>query len=292
MIAFWIILTGALVAMSCGLLGCFLVLRRMSMVGDAISHAVLPGIVIAFLLSGSRDTGFMLIGAAATGMLATMLITYFHRRAGLQADASIGVTFTFLFAVGIILISAFADHVDIDQDCVLYGEIAYVPVDLWITGGGTVMGPRAVYVLSTLLLLVILFVTLGYKKLMLTSFDPGFAQSIGIPTERWHYLLMAAVSLATVGSFESVGAILVVAFLIGPPATAYLLTRSLKWMLWVTVAQAFVIAGTGYLLASWLDASVAGCMAVMVGVCFVVAFVWQLAEKRKGIVLPISGKVA
>src|SRR5690606_32763700 len=104
-IAFWIILTGALVAISCGLLGCFLVLRKMSMVGDAISHAVLPGIVIAFLLSGSRDTGLMLVGAAATGMLATMLITYFHRRAKLQADASIGITFTFMFAVGIILIS-------------------------------------------------------------------------------------------------------------------------------------------------------------------------------------------
>ncbi len=291
MIAFWIILTGALVAMSCGLLGCFLVLRRMSMVGDAISHAVLPGIVIAFLLSGSRDTGFMLLGAAATGMLATMLITYFHRRAGLQADASIGVTFTFLFAVGIILISAYAGHVDIDQDCVLYGEIAYVPVDLWITSGGTVMGPRAVYILSGLLVLIVLFVTLGYRKLMLTSFDPGFAQSIGIPTGIWHYLLMAAVSLATVGSFESVGAILVVAFLIGPPATAYLLTRSLKQMLWLTVGLAFVIASSGYLLASWLNASVAGCMAVMVGVCFGMAFIWQLARKRTSVIRPFWEKL-
>src|SRR5690606_42128896 len=98
------------------------------------------------------------------------------------------------------------------------------------------------------------------------------AQSIGVPTALWHYLLMAAVSLATVGAFESVGAILVVAFLIGPPATAYLLTSSLKRMLWITVAQAFIIAGSGYLLDSWLDASVAGCMAVMVGACFAGAF--------------------
>lgn len=286
MIAFWIILTGALVAINCGLLGCFLVLRKMSMVGDAISHAVLPGIVIAFLLSGSRDTGLMLLGAAATGMLATMLITYFHRRAKLQADASIGVTFTFMFAVGIILISAFADQVDIDQDCVLYGEIAFVPVDLWITAGGTIMGPRSVYILSAVLVVIVLFVALGYKKLMLTSFDPGFAKSIGIPTDLWHYLLMAAVSLATVGSFESVGAILVVAFLIGPPATAYLLTRSLKRMIWITVGLGIIISASGYLLASWLDASVAGCMAVMVGVCFGVAFLSQLARQKKGSLVP------
>ncbi len=288
MIAFWIILTGALVAISCGLLGCFLVLRKMSMVGDAISHAVLPGIVIAFLLSGSRDTGLMLVGAAATGMLATMLITYFHRRAKLQADASIGITFTFMFAVGIILISAFAGHVDIDQDCVLYGEIAYVPVDLWITTDGTIMGPRAVYVLSTVLALIVLFITLGYKKLMLTSFDPGFATSIGIPTHLWHYLLMAAVSLATVGSFESVGAILVVAFLIGPPATAYLLTQSLKQMIWITVLIGVFVSGSGYLLARWLDASVAGSMAIMVGVCFSIAFLWQLARKKGGSYLPAT----
>lgn len=291
MIAFWIILTGALVAISCGLLGCFLVLRKMSMVGDAISHAVLPGIVIAFLLSGSRDTGLMLVGAAATGMLATMLITYFHRRAKLQADASIGITFTFMFAVGIILISAFAGHVDIDQDCVLYGEIAYVPVDLWITADGTIMGPHAVYILSALLLLIIVFVTLGYQKLMLTSFDPGFAKSIGIPTGLWHYLLMAAVSLATVGSFESVGAILVVAFLVGPPATAYLLTHSLRRMIWITVGLGIFVAASGYLLASWLDASVAGCMAVMVGICFSLAFIRQQTQKRKNKLTPSESPV-
>lgn len=280
MIAFWIILTGALVAISCGLLGCFLVLRRMSMVGDAISHAVLPGIVIAFLLSGSRDTGLMLVGAAATGMLGTLLITYFHRRAGLQADASIGVTFTFMFAIGIILISAFAGQAHIDQDSVLYGEIAYVPVDLWVTNEGTILGPRAVYILSAVLALIVTFITLGYKKLLLTSFDPNFAQSVGIRTGLWHYLLMAAVSLATVGSFESVGAILVVAFLVGPPATAYLLTHSLKRMLWITVALGILTSATGYVLARWLNASVAGCMAVMVGVYFALAFAFQLIRKK------------
>ena len=281
MIAFWIILTGSLVAVTCGLLGCFLILRKMSMVGDAISHAVLPGIVIAFLLSGSRETLPMLLGAGATGLLATFLIEYFHRRAGLQTDAAIGVGFTYLFAVGIILISAFAGKVDIDQDCVLYGEIAYVPIDLWVTQDGIVIGPRPVYILSGVLLLVAAFIRLGYKELKLTSFDPAFASALGISTALWHYLLMAAVSITTVSSFESVGAILVIAFLIGPPATAYLLTHDLKRMLAITVVLGIFIAFTGYWLAYWLNASIAGCMAVITGLCFVSVFAAQRMSRPK-----------
>ncbi|MEC3881260.1 metal ABC transporter permease [Parapedobacter sp. 10938] len=290
MIAFWIILTGSLVAVTCGLLGCFLVLRKMSMVGDAISHAVLPGIVIAFLLSGSRETLPMLLGAGATGLLATFLIEYFHRRAGLQTDAAIGVVFTFLFAVGIILISAFAGQVDIDQDCVLYGEIAYVPIDLWVTGDGTIMGPRPIYILSGVLLLVAAFIRLGYKELKLTSFDPAFASALGISTALWHYLLMAAVSITTVSSFESVGAILVIAFLIGPPATAYLLTHDLKRMLAITVVLGVFIAFTGYWMAYWLNASIAGCMAVVTGICFASVFVVQRLTQSK-ISPPIANEV-
>jgi manganese/zinc/iron transport system permease protein len=130
--AFYIILTGSLVALCCGLLGSFLLLRQMAMVGDAISHAVLPGIVIAFLLSGSRDALPMLVGAAALGVLATVLIEWLRRVGRVQTDASIGLSYTTLFAIGIILISLFARQVDLDQECVLYGEIAYVPLDLWI----------------------------------------------------------------------------------------------------------------------------------------------------------------
>lgn len=281
MIAFWIILTGALVAVTCGLLGCFLILRKMSMVGDAISHAVLPGIVIAFVLSGNRETLPMLLGAGATGLLATFLIEYFHRRANLQTDAAIGVTFTFLFAVGIILISLFAGSVDLDQDCVLYGEIAYVPIDLWVTAGGTIMGPRPVYILGMVLLIVALFIKLGYKELKLTAFDPAFASAIGISTAVWHYLLMAAVSLTTVSSFESVGAILVIAFLVGPPATAYLLTDNLRYMLMITIVLGIFIAFLGYWLAYWLNASIAGSMAVVTGLCFAAAFIAPRRSKKE-----------
>lgn len=279
MIAFWIILTGALVAVSCGLLGSFLVLRKMSMVGDAISHAVLPGIVIAFLWSDSRDTPAMLLGAAATGLLATFFIEFLHRRARLQTDASIGIVFTFMFAIGIILISAFAGKIDLDQDCVLYGELAYVPINLWILDG-TSMGPKPVYVMGGILALVVLFIKLGYKELKLTSFDPEFAAAIGIRTALWHYLLMAIVSLTTVSAFESVGAILVIAFLIGPPATAYLLTQRLKVMLALTVLIGILVSFSGYWLAYWLNASIAGCMALATGVAFALAFVWHLQQKN------------
>ncbi|UXP31757.1 metal ABC transporter permease [Reichenbachiella agarivorans] len=273
--SFYIIATGSLVAISCGLLGCFLILRKMAMVGDAISHAVLPGIVIAFLISGSRDSFTMLIGAGIIGVLTTFLIEFFHKKGNLQSDASIGVTFTWLFALGVILISVFAGEVDLDQDCVLYGEIAYVPLDLWIGTNGVIYGPRPLYVTGGVLLIVLLFITLGYKELHVTTFDPAFASAIGISTALWHYLLMSAVSLTTVASFESVGAILVVALLIAPPATAYLLTDNFKRMLGITVILGVLVSFTGYYLAVWLDGSIAGAMSTMAGVFFTLAFIFS-----------------
>lgn len=264
----YIILTASLVSMSCALLGCFLILRKMAMVGDAISHAVLPGIVIAFLISESRNSATMLIGAGLIGILTTFLIEFLHKKARLQTDASIGVTFTWLFAVGVVLISVFAGKVDLDQDCVLYGEIAYVPLDLVITGNGTILGPRAVYVVGTVLVIVMIFIVTGYKELFLTTFDPAYASAIGISTALWHYLLMGAVSATTVASFESVGAILVVALLIAPAATAYLITDNFKWMLVIACMAGVASSVTGYYLAVWLDSSIAGAVASMTGIFF------------------------
>lgn len=279
--AFWIILSGSLVAVSCGLLGCYLILRKMAMVGDAISHAVLPGIVLAFLISGSRNSFVMLIGAGLIGLLTTFLIEFFHRKAKLQSDASIGLTFTWLFAVGVILISAFAGKVDLDQDCVLYGEIAYVPIDLWITGGGQIMGPRAVYISGSVLLIILLFIKFGYKELFLTTFDPAYATAIGISTTLWHYLLMGAVSLTTVASFEVVGAILVVALMVAPPATAYLLTEDFKKMMAYTVVLGVIVAFLGYYLAWFMNASIAGAMSVVAGILFLSAL---LLSPKEGII--------
>ncbi len=264
---FYIILTASLVATTCALLGCFLILRKMAMVGDAISHAVLPGIVIAFLLSGSRDSLTMLIGAGLIGIFTTFLIEFFHRKAKLQTDASIGVTFTWLFAVGVVLISLFAGKVDLDQDCVLYGEIAYVPLDVIITGGVNI-GPKAIWVMGIVMVLVVVFIISFYKELFLTTFDPAYANALGISTALWHYLLMGGVSVTTVASFESVGAILVVALLIAPAATAYLITDDFKKMLIIAAIVGTISSITGYYLAVWLDASIAGAIATMTGVVF------------------------
>lgn len=278
--AFWIILAGTLVAIPCGLLGCYLILRQMAMVGDAISHAILPGIVIAFFISGSREPISMLLGAGILGILTTFLIEFFHSKARLATDAAIGVTFTWLFALGVILISVFAGQIDLDQECVLYGEIAYVPIDLWVTSSGQVMGPRVIYLMGTVFLLVLTFIIIGYKELFLTTFDPNFAAATGVSVGLWHYLLMGAVSFTTVGAFESVGAILVVALIIVPPATAYLLTEDLRKMLLLTAGIGVVVSFMGYYLAVWLDGSIAGAMSVVAGALFGMAFIYKVTVPK------------
>lgn len=275
----WIMLTGALIASSCGFLGCFLVLRRMAMLGDAISHAILPGIVIAFLITGSRDPLPMLIGAAIFGLLCTIVIQLL-RNQGVQADAAMSVTFTALFAVGVILISLFTQQIDLDLDCVLYGEIAYVPYDTWIWNGID-LGPRALWGAGAAFTLSLLVVGLFYKQFKLTSFDPALAAAIGIPVAIFHYLLMGLVSVTTVAAFESVGAILVVAMLIVPAATAYLLTERLGIMLGLSVMIGIACSFGGYLLAIALDASIAGCMTIVAGGLFTLAL---LFSPRQGII--------
>lgn len=278
---FWIILSGTLIAISCGLLGAYLVLRKMAMVGDAISHAVLPGIVLAYLFSASRETIPMLIGAAVLGVLTSILIELFYKQARLQVDASIGITFTWLFAIGIILISVFAGQVDLDQDCVLYGEIAYVPLDLWYTSSGINLGPRTVWIATILLLLILAFIWFGRRGLFITTFNEEYAKALGINVAFWHYALMGSVSLTSVVSFESVGAILVVAFLIVPPATAYLITTSLKPMLWLTAFFGFLSSLGGYFLAVWINGSIAGAMATVAGILFLCVWIFSLIKEKQ-----------
>ena len=270
--AFWIILTGSLVAVSCALLGSFLILRKMSMVGDAISHSVLPGIVIAFFIAGSMQSIWMLIGAGILGVLTTFLIEFFHQKGKLQTDASIGVTFTWLFALGVILVTYYAGNTHIDQDCILHGEIAYVPIDLIYNNAGNPIGPKAVIILSIVLSIILIFIGVFYKELFITTFDPGFAKVIGISTAKWHYVLMGLVSLTTVASFESVGAILVVALLIAPAASAYLITNQLKWMLILSSIFGIISSFFGYWLSYLLDGSIAGAMVTISGVIFAICY--------------------
>lgn len=265
---FLIILTASIISISCGLLGVFMMLRKMSMTGDAISHAVLPGIVIGFFVSGSQRGLEVIIGAGLLGILATLIINWLKNKAKVQLDASIGITFTLLFAVGIILINMLAYKVDLDQECVLYGEIAYLPIDLWITKAGFSMGPRITYLAVLNLVLVGTFIFLLYKELTLTSFDENFGLVIGLPAGAINLALMSMVSYTTVSSFEAVGAILVVALLVVPPATAFLWTKKLTSLIKLTCGLGIFIAIVGYYMAYLVDSSIAGMMVAVAGLVF------------------------
>ncbi|WP_342667602.1 metal ABC transporter permease [Algoriphagus vanfongensis] len=273
--AFLIIFTASLIAISCGLLGVFMMLRKMSMTGDAISHAVLPGIVIGFFISGSQRGVEVIVGAGLLGIIATMVIDFLRKKAKVQLDASIGITFTLLFAIGIILINLLAYKVDLDQECVLYGEIAYLPIDLWITKAGFSMGPRITWLALLNLLLVITFILLLFKELKLTSFDEGFGLVMGIPAGGINLALMSMVSYTTVSSFEAVGAILVVALLVVPPATAFLWTKNIKSLIQLTVLIGIGISIIGYYMAFWLDSSIAGMIVSVAGLVFLVSAVFN-----------------
>ncbi len=265
----WIILTASLVAMACSFVGCFLVLRKMAMIGDAISHAVLPGIVITFLISGSRGSFWMLLAAAVVGLLAVFIIQWMTQL-GLQSDASIGVVFTSFFALGVLLVSVYSRQIDLDLDCVLYGEIAFVPWNT-IQLFGYDLGPKAIWLVGFAFLLSILVVGLCYKQFKITSFDPAMAATLGIPVMLFHYALMSLVSVTTVASFESVGAILVVGMLIVPASAAYLCTEKLHMMIFISMGIGVLSAVIGYGVASWFDVSIAGSMIAVAGVIFMLA---------------------
>jgi manganese/zinc/iron transport system permease protein len=281
----WIVVTGMLSAMSCALLGNYLVLRRMSMMGDAISHAVLPGLAIAFIITGSRGSLPMLVGATLIGIVTAFLIQAIYRLSGLDKGASMGVIFTTLFALGLILIRQAADHVDLDPSCVLYGAIELTPLDTYNWGAFEI--PLAAVTNGAMLLFNLAFVLFFFKELKITSFDPDLATTIGINADLLHYALMTLVAATTIAAFESVGSILVIAMLIVPGAAAHLLTDRLGIMLGVSMVIAALAAVLGHLGAitvpTWFgfrDTSTAGMMAVMVGVLFLLVF---LLAPRYGI---------
>jgi manganese/zinc/iron transport system permease protein len=265
----WVIATAICCNVACGLLGCFLVLRRLSLMGDAISHAILPGLAAAFILTNSRAALPMMIGAMIVGLLTAMLTSVLHRWGKVPPDAAMGVVFTSLFALGVLLISRVAADVDLDPGCVLYGLIEFVPLDRVAILGFDV--PRAAAWMALALAGVILAVTLFYKELKIVAFDPALAASLGIPAGLVHYGLMAAVAVTAVSAFESVGSILVVAMLIAPGATAHLLTERLGRMLFVAAGSAALSAVVGFLLADHWNTSVAGMMSVAAGAQFAAA---------------------
>ena len=280
----WIVVAGILCAVAAALPGNFLVLRKMSMLGDAISHAVLPGLAVAFLISGTRNSWPMFLGAVLTG-IATAMLTEWIRRAGrVDEGASMGVVFTTLFALGLVMIVQAAD---LDPGCVLYGAIEFTPLDQIEIAG--LLVPRVVPVLGTVLMINLVLIVGLWKEFKISSFDPELATSAGINARLMHYLLMTMVAVTAVASFESVGNILVVAMLIVPPATAYLLTDRLGWMTGISVVLAVASAVLGHLSAivvpGWFgyrSTTTAGMMATVAGMFFLVAL---LFSPRHGLVI-------
>lgn len=250
-------LTGMLAAVSCALLGNYLVLRRLSLMGDAISHAVLPGLVAGFLLSGSRSPAAMLLGAGAAGAATVALVGLVRRLCRLESGAAMGVVFSVLFALGVLLIEqSHARGVDLDADCVLNGELSLVywlpPRDpsLWLRAETLALLPRQLVTLAAVTLIVGALVALFFKELRLVAFDPALATALGFRAGLFHAVLMVLVAAVVVASFEAVGSILVIAMLVCPPATARLCTDSFRAQIVLSAVFAAVAGAGGYLLAS------------------------------------------
>ncbi len=281
-------LAAVLAAVSCGVLGNFLVLRRLSLMGDAISHSVLPGLVIAFLLTQARSPLVMFGGAALAGIATVVLVELVKKLGRVEPGAAMGVVFSLLFALGVLLIEqAAVRHVDLDADCVLHGQLETL---VWYGAPGTwrellswqtlEAAPRQVVVLAVTCVLAIAFVVVLFKELRIAAFDPGLATAQGYSATLLHYLLMVFVAAATVAAFEAVGSILVIAMLICPAATARLLTDRLRTQVVLSVVLAVVSGVGGYVAASAVPAAfgrdsvnAAGSISLAAGVLLVVAIV-------------------
>ncbi len=264
-----IVLTGVLTGSSAAILGTFLVLRGNAMLTDAISHSIVFGIITVWLLTGQSSGPVQVLGAALTGVLTVVLTEALARSRLVKMDAAIGLVFPALFAAGVILISIHARNVHIDVDTVLLGEIGFVWLTTWQLAGVGV--PVAVVTLGVVLVINLGFVLLFWKELKLASFDPGLAAALGFLPGALHYAVLTLTSVTAVAAFDAVGAILFIAFVIVPPATAYLLTRRLWLMLVLAVALSVAACGLGYVLALRWNVSIGGMMASMTGVWFALA---------------------
>lgn len=262
-----------IVAVSCALPGVFLVLRKMSMMSDSITHTILLGIVIAFFVTHDLSSPLLIAGAALMGVITVWMTETLSRTRLLAEDAAIGVVFPLLFSAAIILITRYAGSVHLDTDSVLLGELTFAPFDRMIAAGADI-GAKAIYTTGTLLLINLAAIIIFFKELKVATFDPMLAAVLGFSPALVHYGLMTLVSLTAVGAFQAVGSVLVVAFMIGPPVTAYLLTDDLKRMLILSGVIGAVNGIFGYQAAAALDASIAGSMAVVTGFSFLAVFIF------------------
>ncbi len=273
-------LIASLVAVACAIPGTFLVLRKMAMISDAISHSILPGIVIGFFITQDLNSPLLIILAALTGIITVVLVEYIQKTGLVKEDTAIGLVFPALFSIGVILIAKNANDVHLDVDAVLLGELAFAPFDRFLLSEVD-LGPKSLWVTGGVLILTLTLLIAFFKELKVSTFDTGLAASLGFSPVIIHYGLMAVSSITTVGAFDAVGAILVVALMIAPAASAYLLTNELKRMLIFAICFGVCSAISGYWVAHWLDASIAGSITTMLGLLFLTVY---LFAPRRGII--------
>lgn len=263
-----------LTAITCALPGVFLVLRGVAMMSDAISHAILLGIAVMFLIVKQLDSPLLIFGAAAAGILTVVCTEMIIKSKRLKQDAAIGLIFPFFFSVGVILISQYARNVHLDIDMVLLGELAFAPFNRMIIAGMD-CGPYALWVVGATFLINGAFIGLFYKELVLTTFDATLATMSGFSPAILYYGLMVITSITAVATFDIVGSIMVVALMITTPATAYLVAKKVDYMILLSLVFASLSAVFGYFFASWADVSIAGSIACMTGIFFVLALLMK-----------------
>lgn len=272
------------VATTCAIPGTFLVLRKMAMISDAISHSILPGIVLGFFITQDISSPLLIFLAALTGVLTVVLVEAINKTGLVGEDTAIGLVFPALFSIGVILISRNAGDIHIDTDAVLVGELAFAPFDRMFINN-TDLGPKSLWIMGAILFITLILLITFFKELKLSTFDAGLAASLGFTPSIIHYSLMSVTSITTVGAFDAVGAILVVALMIVPPAAAYLLTKDLKGMLGLAVFFGIFSALAGYWFAHWLDTSISGSMATILGLVFLLTY---LFAPNKGLIAVLS----
>ncbi|MBL8087702.1 MAG: metal ABC transporter permease [Chthonomonas sp.] len=269
---------------ACSLAGVFLVLRRMAMMADAISHAILPGLVAGYVLAHGPNLWVGFLGATAAGLATVWLVEVLAKSRRVREDTAIGLVFPTMFALGVLVVSKFFANVHIDTDAVLYGEIAMAPFDRFRWGGHD-LGPLSLWVLSSLFVFNAVFLTAFYKEFKLSTFDAGLAACLGFAPAALHMLLMTSVAITTVGAFSAVGAVLSVALIIVPPVTASLLTERLPILIGLSGLIGALGGVLGYVLAAMWDVSISGMIATTLGAMFFTAL---LGAPRKGILSQLA----
>lgn len=259
----------SVVAVACALPGAFLVLRRSAMTSDAIGHVLIFGIVLAYFVVRDLDSPWLMFGAAASGLLAVVLVEALEKSGRVRADAALGLVFAALFAAGVLMVSVSVKNVHLDVDQVLLGQPDYATQPRWELFG-TALAP--VWVMTAVLALNVLLIGLFFKELKLSTFDPGLAASLGFRPAVVHYALMAVVSVTAVAAFDAVGPVLVVGFFVVPAAAAYLLTDRLGVMLVLASAFGVVATFAGTYVASEANTTTAGAVAAALGALFAVVF--------------------